>query len=98
MARRKIEYRDILFYAINEQENERGTAITIFDTEATFFIVGIDGASNSNPVLIKNSADVVVTEFISEKEFPLAPLRINGGFKMTAPSAANIRFFRYYNN
>ena len=93
MTNTKFNIRDITFHAYNEQEYARGTSYERLEDNTVFFIIGVEGASNSNPVTIKDENDTIVTVVAQDKEY-FFPLRIENGFKVTSSNNSVIRFFR----
>jgi len=80
---------DLYIAALNNQEYLVGSSLDKQDSNATFFILGIYGATGSNAATLKDKDGGTVLVIESDVDFWF-PIKLDGGFQASAGSSVTV--------
>lgn len=89
---RILSYNDVRYAAVNHQDTLAGTTINPVDAKSAFFIIAIHGATSANPATVKDASGTNTITIIGLEHESHFPLRVDGGFEVTATSSVTVKF------
>jgi hypothetical protein len=93
MGKQPISRQDMEFAATNNQQIATGTSIVVSKPggRVAYFILAVFGATAANLATVKDAAGVTVN-LIDGSGDEFFPIRLEGGFDISAGSAIQVKF------